>query len=74
MEEIFFQDTIEEWFGCFFTPLVKKVEATIQNCNEQMLLGGRIRDYKSDGDQKNKSVKILSSKSKQNVENKVKVL
>ncbi|KAG0724192.1 Hexosaminidase D [Chionoecetes opilio] len=44
--EVFFEGTVEEWVGCFVDPLVEKLNGVIKECKKQILIGGRVRDYK----------------------------
>ncbi|MPC66696.1 hypothetical protein E2C01_060848 [Portunus trituberculatus] len=46
MQEVFFEDTVEEWIGSFVDPLIDKLNDVIKECKKQILIGGRIRDYK----------------------------
>lgn len=46
LEEVFFEDTVEEWVGCYIDPLVEKLNDVIKECKKQILIGGRIRDHK----------------------------
>ncbi|KAG7167496.1 Hexosaminidase D-like 2 [Homarus americanus] len=46
MLEVFYEDTVEEWVGSFIDPLVEKLKSVIEECRKQILIGGRVRDYK----------------------------
>ncbi|XP_076067151.1 hexosaminidase D-like [Oratosquilla oratoria] len=45
MAEVFYQDTIEEWIGCFIDPILGKIENLLEECKKHILLGGRVRYY-----------------------------
>nr|XP_053631554.1 hexosaminidase D-like isoform X1 [Cherax quadricarinatus] len=44
--EVYFEDTVEEWIGSFIEPLLEKLRSVIEECKKQILIGGRVRDYK----------------------------
>ncbi|XP_063866168.1 hexosaminidase D-like [Scylla paramamosain] len=46
MQEVFFEDTVEEWIGSFVDPLIDKLNDVVKECKKQILIGGRVRDYK----------------------------
>lgn len=46
LQEVFFEDTVEEWVGSYIDPLVEKLNDVIKECKKQILIGGRVRDYK----------------------------
>ncbi|XP_064113847.1 hexosaminidase D-like isoform X1 [Macrobrachium nipponense] len=46
MLEVYFEDTVEEWLGCFIDPLLDKLKNILEDCKRQILIGGRVRDYK----------------------------
>lgn len=46
MLEVFFEDTVEEWTGSFIDPLIEKLNDVVKECKKQILIGGRVRDYK----------------------------
>ncbi|RXG56871.1 Hexosaminidase D [Armadillidium vulgare] len=46
--QIFYEDTSEEWIGCFFSPLLTRIKSIINDCKLQMQIGGRTKDYKFD--------------------------
>lgn len=46
LQDVFFEDTVEEWVGCYIDPLVDKLNDVIKECKKQILIGGRVRDYK----------------------------
>lgn len=44
--EVLYEDTVEEWVGSFIDPLLGKLKSLVDECRKQILIGGRVRDYK----------------------------
>ena len=45
LSDVFYPDTVEEWMSINVLPMVEKLRSLVEKANQQIAIGGRIKNH-----------------------------